>query len=945
MKFNLKFLFITLFICTISIAQNKGTISGVLTDKEMNNQALPFANVLIKGTNISANTDIDGKYSLTVNPGNYTVIFSFVGYESVEKPVTIKANETVTVNQVLSSGGYTLKDVVVKSTANKEKETALLLDQKNAVVIKQSIGAQEMSRKGVSDVEEGLTKITGISKVGSRGLFVRGLEDRYNNLLINDLAAPSNNPFSKIVPLDLFPTNIVGVIDVYKTFNPNIYGDFAGGTFNIQTSKPSKSVTKISLGFGYTTGNSFKDFLLSSDADSAAGFFGFNGKDREIPSFLGPTATKNTYTNDQAISSVSGDKGFNVSKSKSPLNSSVNLLHSEKFDLSNQRSFAYLLSINYDNNYTIRDGIDRTLDLQSTGSKYTNNFVTTDYRFKTTTSALVGLNYNANRFKLAFNTLYIKTTLNSIKDQFGQSNGTAIQNTFIRTNQLDKSDYLNLQLLGEYNLTEDKNQTLKAGVSYADTKFEQPDRKFFTGITQPNGDILTSYGANNFLRQYFTVDGNSFVSAMAEYNLKFGKDGKQNKLTVGYNGNTSGMESSYRFVSSRGGSSFITGINNINDKVITDLKNNPDPLDANSITFQESSNSTWKVKLNETANAGYTNLLLKFGEKYEVNAGVRVESTTKETKYRKLDSFDVPFQTLSYNNFYVLPSLNVKYLMNEKSNLRFAASKTYTKPVIMESFPITYQNADGTSVQGNSILKNSDNYNVDLKYELFPSSKEMFAVGAFAKYLDNPIERTFVSNATTGTVTTFLNSDNATLYGIEAEFLFGLNRISESLSAFSFGLNTTLMSTKVNIAPRYNSIDEDGVITNNPSIETHKGSRDLQGASNWLVNSDLKYEFNLGKDWTNTMSLVYGVFGKRIYAVGTNGQDHTYELPVSQLDLVWSSKISEHFDVKFTADNLLNPARKLEFGNDGTIKVAEESLLAQSYKKGVGFSFKVGYTF
>lgn len=938
MKFNLKFLLFTLFICTISIAQNKGTISGSLTDKESNNQPLPFANVLLKGTNISANTDIDGKYSLSVNPGTYTIIFSFVGYESVEKPVTVKANETVTLDQVLSSGGYTLKDVVVKSTSNREKETALLLDQKNAVVIKQSIGAQEMSRKGVSDVEEGLTKITGISKVGSRGLFVRGLEDRYNNLLINELAAPSNNPFSKIVPLDLFPTNIVGVIDVYKTFNPNIYGDFAGGTFNIQTSKATKSVTKLNIGFGYTTGNSFKDFLLSSDADTAAGFFGFNGKDREIPSFLGPNASKTAFTNDQALSSVSGDKGFSVSKNKSPLNSSLNLLHSEKFDLSNERSFAYLLSINYDNNYAVREGVDRTLDLQTTGSRYVNNFVTTDYRFKTTTSALVGLNYNANRFKLAFNTLYIKTTLNSIKDQFGQSNGTALQNTLIRTNQLDKSDYLNLQLLGEYNLTEDKNQTIKVGVSYADTKYEQPDRKFFTGQKTGEDEINTSYGANNFLRQYLTVDGNSFASAMAEYNLKFGKDGKQNKLTVGYNGNTSGMESSYRFVSSRGGL-FTSSINNINDHIISDLQAN------NGTSFEENSNSTWQVKLTETANAGYTNLFLKFGEKYELNAGVRVESTTKETKYRGLGSFDAPFRVSTYDNFYVLPSLNLKYLMNEKSNLRFAASKTYTKPVIMESFPISYQNADGTSVQGNSLLKNSDNYNVDLKYELFPTAKEMFAVGAFAKYLDNPIERTFVSNATTGTVTTFLNSDNATLYGLEAEFLFGLERISEDLSAFSFGLNTTLMQTKVNVSPTYASADEDGIVTINPSIETHKGSRDLQGASNWLVNSDLKYEFNLGKDWTNTLSLVYGVFGKRIYAVGTNGQDHTYELPVSQLDLVWSSKISEHFDVKFTADNLLNPARRLEFGNEGTIKVAEESLLAQSYKKGVGFSVKLGYTF
>ncbi|MCD0467389.1 TonB-dependent receptor [Flavobacterium sp. ENC] len=939
MKFNLKFLLITLFICTISVAQNKGTISGVLTDKESNNQALPFANVLIKGTNISANTDIDGKYTLSVNPGSYTIIFSFVGYESVEKPVTVKANETVTLNQILSSGGYTLKDVVVKSTANREKETALLLDQKNAVVIKQSIGAQEMSRKGVSDVEEGLTKITGITKVGNRGLFVRGLEDRYNNLLINDLAAPSNNPFTKIVSLDLFPTNIVGVIDVYKTFNPNIYGDFAGGTFNIQTSKPTKSITKINVGAGYTTGNSFKDFLLSTDADTAAGFFGFNGKDRELPGFLGGKATKQDFTTEQSLNSISGNKGFSVSKTKAPLNSSLNLLHAEKFSLSNERSFSYLLSINYDNNYAIREGAERTMNILSP-STYINDFITTEYRFKTTTSSLLGLNYNTNRLKLNFNTLYIKTTLNSIKDQYGENGGNGVENTLIRTNQLEKSDYLNLQLGGEYALTEDKNQNIKAGVSYADTKYEQPDRKTFTGTIQDDGQINTSYGGNNFLRQYLTVDGNSFISAMAEYSLKFGKGtDKQNKITIGYSGNTSKVESSYRFIASQG-PAFTYNVNNINDKIQSDLVTN------SNVYFEENSNATYKVKLDESANAGYTNLLLKFADKYELNAGVRVESTLKETHYRGLGSFTDPFKTLKYDNLYVLPSLNVKYLMNEKSNLRFAASKTYTKPVIMESFPITYQNADGTAVQGNSILKNSDNYNVDLKYELFPSAKEMFAVGVFGKYIDNPIERTFVTNATSGTITTFLNSDSANLYGAEFEFLLGLDRINESLSAFSFGLNTTLMSTKVNVSPTYDSVDEDGKITPGlVTLETHKGTRALQGASNWLVNSDLKYEFNLAKEWSNTFSLVYGVFGKRIFAVGTNGQDHTYELPVSQLDLVWGSKISEHFDIKFTADNLLNPERKFEFGDKGTLPFGEESHLSSSYKKGVGFSLKLGYTF
>ncbi|WP_281238109.1 TonB-dependent receptor [Flavobacterium praedii] len=933
---KLKFLFITLFICALGIAQNKGTISGVLLDKDSGNQSLPFANVLIKGTKIGANTDIDGKYTITIAPGNYTVQFSFLGYESAEAQVTVIANETVTLNNSIGSGSYKLKDVVIKSSGGREKETALLLEQKNAIVIKQSIGAQEMSRKGVSDVEEGLTKITGITKVGSRGLFVRGLEDRYNNLLINDLAAPTNNPFSKIVPLDLFPTNIVGVIDVYKTFNPNIYGDFAGGTFNIQTSKVNKSVTKLNLGFGYTTGNSLTDFLLSQDAQTTKGFMGFNGNERAIPGFLGGTATRKTFTTDQALNSVNNNKGFSVSEGKSPLNTSINLFHAEKFNLNNSNVFSYLLSLNYDNNFSIREGVDRTIDLATTGSEYINNFITTDYRFKTTNSALIGLNFSTDRLKLSFNTMYIRTTLNSIKDQYGQNGVNTPQNTFIRTNQLDKSDYLNTQLIGDYALTKDKNQTIKAGVSFAVTKFEQPDRKFFSGYKTGNDVISTSYGGNNFLRQYLTVDGNSFYSTLVEYNLKFGNNDKQNKLTVGYNGNGNTMESSYRFVASAG-NIFSSNINNVDTQITSDIL-------ANNVVFSENSNATYKVKLNEMANSGYANVFLKFGEKFEVNGGIRFESAIKETHYRALGSFDSPFKILKYDNAYFLPSLNLKYLLTESSNIRFAASKTYTKPVIMESFPISFINADGTSTQGNSILKNSDNYNADLKYELFPTAKEMVTIGLFGKHLINPIEKTFISNATTGTVTTFLNSDSANLFGVEAELLIGLDRINDNLANFSWGLNATLMSSKVTVSPIFESIDEDGNVTVKPSIETHQ-SRSLQGASDWLVNSDLKYEFSFSNDWTNTMSLVYGVFGKRIYAVGTNGQDNTYELPVQQLDFVWGSKVSEHFDVKFTADNLLNPLRKLEFGNDGTLKVAEASLLANSYKKGIGFSLKLGYTF
>jgi outer membrane receptor protein involved in Fe transport len=934
-----RLLFIALFVCSIAFSQNKGTISGIISDKDLNNEALPFASVIIKGTTTGTSTDIDGKYSLNIEEGNHILSISFVGYETLEFPFSIKAGETIQVNKAIGSGSVKLEDIIITNNTNREKETALLLEQKQATVIKQSIGAQEMSRKGVSDVEEGLTKITGITKVGSRGLFVRGLEDRYNNLLINDLAAPTNNPFKKIIPLDLFSTDIVGTIDVYKTFNSNIYGDFAGGTFNIQTSKGSKSITKFNIGVGYTTNNNLEGFLISDDADNTKGFFGFNGKDRELPGILGSVPSAHSFTTDESLRSFSG---FDVNKKKSPLNSSIGLLHAEKFSFEKDRIFSYLLSINFDNDYSVRSGADRTFDTQHSGFQYDNDLVKTAYNYKTSVSSLLGLNYATPRMKLALNTLYIRTTENSIQDQEGTLHAN-LHNQLIRTNQLDKTDYLNMQLLGEYALTENKAQNIKAGISFAKTKYQQPDRKFFEGTKISDDVINLSYTGNNLIRQYLSVDGNYFFSAMAEYSLKFGKEEKQNKLSIGYDGNGSAMESSYRFIQTESNiAAKNTNIYNMDEQIQNDLNDNTAADDY--FFFRESSNNTYLAKLNQFTNAGYADLLLKFADKWEINGGIRAESNIKEIKYKPLGSFDEPLKSRNKNNFYFLPSLNIKYGITEKANFRFAASKTYTQPVIMEAFPITYLNADGTSIQGNPLLLNSDNYNADLKFELFPSSKEMFAIGVFGKRIENPIERTYILNATTTTITTFLNSDYANLYGAEAEFILDLKRLNKNFSDFSIGFNGSLMATKVKVSEFYDIQDESGFVTTKPSVETHK-SRDLQGASRWMLNSDLKYQFNFNKNWSNTLSLVYAVFGKRIYAVGTNGQDHTFELPYQQLDFVWSSKLSKHIGLKFSADNLLNPARQLQLGSDGTSALLADSSIASSYKKGIGFSLKLDYSF
>ena len=134
-------LFIFLFTAFVQ-AQDTGSIIGKLTDKEFNNEPLPFANVLIKGTTTGVTSDVDGNYRLdNLNPGTYTIQFSFVGYETIEKQVIVEAGKETKLDILMFASAASLDEVVIKTTAKRETETALLLDQKKATTIKQSIGA------------------------------------------------------------------------------------------------------------------------------------------------------------------------------------------------------------------------------------------------------------------------------------------------------------------------------------------------------------------------------------------------------------------------------------------------------------------------------------------------------------------------------------------------------------------------------------------------------------------------------------------------------------------------------------------------------------------------------------------------------------------------------------------------------------------------------------
>ena len=209
------------------MAQEKGIVTGKLLDKEMNNEPLSFASVVIKGTIIGTETDLEGNFSLSINSGSYVLVFNFLGYKSLEVPITVISGETLIVNSILESAeGVALEEVTLKANISKQKETALLLEQREAATIKESIGAERLTKIGVSNAASATTKISGVSRSEESGdIYIRGLGDRYVASLMNGLPIPSDDVQNKNIDLSLFSTNLINNIGINKTYATSMYSD------------------------------------------------------------------------------------------------------------------------------------------------------------------------------------------------------------------------------------------------------------------------------------------------------------------------------------------------------------------------------------------------------------------------------------------------------------------------------------------------------------------------------------------------------------------------------------------------------------------------------------------------------------------------------------------------------------------------------------------------
>ncbi|WP_411028985.1 TonB-dependent receptor domain-containing protein [Spongiimicrobium sp. 3-5] len=936
------FTFLILLVTFLSNAQDTGSIVGKLTDKELNNDPLAFANVVIKGTTKGTTSDFDGLYEIdNVEPGTYILVISFLGYETLEIPnVIVEADKVTQVNTGLGATSVGLDEVVVTTSARKDSEIALLLEQKRAVEIKESISAEALTRKGIDDAAAAVAQISGISKQqGSSNVYVRGLGDRYQNTTMNGLSLPSNNVNKKNIDLDLFSSSIIENISVSKAYTPSFYGDFAAGNVNIDSKEYSgDGYFEVSLGSGLNSNASGEDFVRS-EGPSDFGFY-------------------NRYDNDPFAIVLS--HGVDPQDSWSPINFSGAVEGGYSFNFGDESRLSFFATGSFSNGYELREG---------PATDFTNvlkvNFPNVrEFAYNTTTTALGNITYKIdNNNKVKYSTLFINSSSDKVGYFGTEGRGTnrdAILNTdegfYIMNVQFNQDMIFVNQLTGRH--TFDEKWTLDWGAGFNKVFSDEPDRKRITlenyqfaldGDNTTNPVFYTNIPFDNqrFFQSIEDDELNSFIDLGNQISEKV-------KLNFGYNG----RRKERRFNSIRYGYDIqdrdntpVTDVNNFNSIFNVDNINIPsgtglyDLLVLNPISNEIGNRNrpglpenTYKGNLN--VHSAYVTAELSLGEKWLLIPGIRVESFDQKVVYDVINiNPDDPRFREVYENIF-LPSLNVRYALNDDTNLRFSFSKTASFPEFKEVAPFVYEDVT-QRIGGNPDLLGgldgsgatySDIFNFDLKYEWFLDRGEIISLAAFAKTIKDPVNRVVAADAT-GTQRYFRTGEQADIFGVELEVRKNLLKDEDDNGVVSVGLNAAYTNTDQDLK------DIPAGEENSFGTSFDRSSDELEGASSLIVNTDLNYSPTFG-NFKPKATLVFSYFSDRIFALGAGSLGNIVEKAVPTLDFIWKNSFGEHFEANLSAKNLLDPDISLVRENTGIGDVT-----IREYNLGVNVGLTLKYKF
>jgi TonB-dependent receptor len=941
MKNKIHSLIIFLLLPLGFLSAQTGTVAGSIIDGEFV-EPMAFANVLVKGTTIGTTSDFDGKYQIDLEPGTYTIVFSFVGYTTQEiSDVVIKAGEVTPLDVTL--GTNSLETIVITTSAKRNTETSVLNLQKKSVVVLDGLSAQSIKSTGASNLASAVKNIPGVSIEGGKYVYVRGLGDRYTKSILNGIDIPGLDPDRNTIQMDLFPTNILDNVIVLKSASAEYPADFTGGIVDIVTKDfPTKPEYTISLGTGYNPDMHFNDKYLTytgSDTD----IFGYDNGTRDLPIHR-YQPIPGTFENKLLLNSLTSRFQSELMAKQETSNANFDF----GFTLGNQYAIGddnigYQASFSYKNETTFyenrKDGAyvknnsdssinDLNFVLDSNGAEGINNVIL---------NGMLGLAYKTDKSKFKVNLLHIQNgestagTFDQVISQDGVGGGLEplSKNALTYTER----SVTNLLLNGSHRLSDDGNAfNLEWKFSPTFSKVMDKNHRITPLQQSGEGDYFISPSASTFPLQLWRNLIEENWAAKIDLDKTIELFGKPAKLKFGgaytYKFRDFSIDD-YTFNIS-GDDSFIAD-GNVDNLLAPENLWNPTTDSGTHLVFGDQFNPNDAYEGEHAIGATYFSVEFNVTEELKTVLGVRTEFFN--SYYTGQNNSTTYNRQLILDEFDFFPSANLIYALSDNANLRSSYSRTTARPSFKEaSVAQIFDPITNRLFIGNIDLVPTYINNFDLRYEHFGESGQMYAVSGFYKDFTDPIEQAFFLQAPTQL--TVDNLGNAKVYGVELEVRQRLGFISEDLSNLKFNANLSFIKSELTM-----SDDEfDSRTLAARDGETIDRKRDLQGQAPFLLNFGLDY--NDSEKGLQT-GLFFNVQGETLEVVGIGLVPDVYTQPFKSLNFTFNKAFGENkrSSIDFKVSNILGSDRESVYKSFNTQNEIY-SLRSPGTEFSLGYSFK-----
>ncbi|PZF74029.1 TonB-dependent receptor [Taibaiella soli] len=871
-----------------SIRLLAGTVKGHITDQQTG-EPVTGAIVVLENGNVSDVTGLDGSFKLEhISDGSYTLKISYVSYKTFTQTVKISGDESVVVNTVLMPDAKSvLKNVTIAAKKNGASDKTARTMEHDADQVLNILSGHAIQISPDLTVANAMQRISGITiERNSNGdgqyALVRGMDKRYNYTLVNGVKIPSPDDKYRYVPLDIFPSDLIERLEVYKALTPSMEGDAIGGAVNI--------VMKDAPDHLYVTGNVASGYnQLFMDRDFMS--YDYHGVNKQSPY----EQFGNKYSA-SASDFPSSTVDYNQSKPSPNLLASVaigNRFFNNRFGVivagSMQHTYRGSNSLFYS-----YDKVDtfKGVTLTNMSERYYS-----DQQKRYGVHAKMDYHFN-DRNKLQWYNAYLSFTNIQVRDVtstqltiggYDPELGNATLNYSTRS-RITTQKILNSTLKGEHLLRSNLKLDWSAVASKASN--DAPDNTTISLYGTEQNFVQTKTMVNNETRRW---DHNSDRDLAGYFNFTYNKA----LLGLPVEWKLGGL---YR------------------DKARTNFYNNYQlmPVNQNAmygVDFTDYTQIQWRVEnprgsvatsLNydatEQTAAGYLQFKVQ-QRKLEVVGGVRVENNNQGYSMQFPIGEDRP--TGNQITTDVLPSLHFKYMPNGKTNIRASYFRSVNRPGFFEIVPYKVVNEDYQE-RGNPDLKRAIADNIDLRYELFPRASEQFMVGTFYKRIQNPIEFTLQPDAVRGQDIYYApgNFGTATNYGLEIDFI-------KYFSKFGIKANYTYTHSSITTPKSQRIRNEQGDLQTITVDET----RPLYGQAAHVANLSLLYTDGK-KGWDAQLACSY--VGPRINTVSQFYGDDLWQTGFVTLDCSVEKTFHKRFSVFAKVNNILNTPSKVYIKNSSS---------------------------